>query len=588
MLLLSSSYYDGCGGPAVTFRPLLQPALTEVHDMSSSQHPLRLARRAALFLPALALVLVTPALTAQDEPAPGIFSEVIDVRVVNLEAVVTDRAGNRVSGLKPEDFELTVDGKPVPIEYFNEVSGGVVADPGAQTVAEGLPTLVPGKPVSTSYLVFIDDYFPLERDRNRVLGALRAELPLLNPEDRMAVVSFDGKRPTMLTSWSQSQAALERALKEAERRPAYGLQRLADQRRYGASRGFATIDRVRFPETGFGRRLSAEERDYARLLTEQLEDVVGAASATLRSFAQPPGRKVMLLLSGGWPFDPTQMAAEDRSSPVLDTEFDRGFEIYKPLSDTANLLGYTLYPIDVPGLQEGGADASAMAPTALAPLSSAEQEAHGSLTYLASRTGGQALLNARRVQPLGVTASDTRSYYWIGFSPTRQRDDKPHRIKLDVVKRGLSLRTRGGYLDFSRQAEVTAMVESSLLFGSGPMAGTLPVEVGAVKRNGGKMEVPIKVAIPAGAVTVLPVGDRFVAEAELRIAVIDEDGNQARIPVIPLKLDTKETPQEGGMYGYQTSLKLRNKKHEAVIALYDPASGRLLSTRVAINPQAKP
>lgn len=540
--------------------------------------------RAALVLAMAAAALVTPALTAQDAPVPSIFSEVIDVRVVNLEAVVTDRAGNRVTGLAPADFRLTVDGKETPIEYFNEVRGGVVAELAGKAGAEDLPALVPGKPVSTSYLVFVDDFFPLERDRNRVLAALRTELPLLNPEDRMAIVAFDGRRMTMLTSWSQSQAALERTLKEAERRPAYGLHRLAEQRRYLATRGFAGLDRVRFPEAGFGRRLSAEEREYARVLTEQLETVVGAAAATLRSFAQPPGRKVNLLLSGGWPFDPSQAAAEDRSAPVLDTEFDRGFEIYQPLVDTANLLGYTLFPVDVPGLQEGGADASTTVPSAPAALTSIEQESHGSLTFLAARTGGKALLNARRVQPLGVVASDTRSYYWLGFTPTRQRNDKPHRIKLDVVKPGLALRTRGGFLDFSRQAEVTAMVESLLLFGAGPVANTLPVEVGQIKRSGGKIEVPIKVGIPAAAVTVLPVGDRYVAEVELRIAVIDEDGSRADIPVIPLKLDTQTTPTEGGMYGYQTSLKLRNKEHQAVVAVYDPASGKLLASRVDIKP----
>ena len=41
-----------------------------------------------------------------------------------VEAVVTDRQGNRVTGLKPGDFRLEVDGKAVPIEYFNEVRGG--------------------------------------------------------------------------------------------------------------------------------------------------------------------------------------------------------------------------------------------------------------------------------------------------------------------------------------------------------------------------------------------------------------------------------------------------------------------------------
>ena len=49
------------------------------------------------------------------------FDEVIDVRVVNLEVVVTDRSGNRVTGLGPEDFELFVDRRAQDIQYFSEV-----------------------------------------------------------------------------------------------------------------------------------------------------------------------------------------------------------------------------------------------------------------------------------------------------------------------------------------------------------------------------------------------------------------------------------------------------------------------------------
>ena len=55
---------------------------------------------------------------------PPLFGESIDVRVVNVEAVVTDRDGNRVTGLKPGDFRLRVDGKEVPVEYFSEVHDG--------------------------------------------------------------------------------------------------------------------------------------------------------------------------------------------------------------------------------------------------------------------------------------------------------------------------------------------------------------------------------------------------------------------------------------------------------------------------------
>src|SRR5688572_16736038 len=116
-----------------------------------------------------ALALLTAAVPAAAwqpppaaEPPPSIFGEQIEVRVVNVEVVVTDKEGNRVSGLAPSDFVLKVDGKPVPVEYFSEVRGGQAIAPGAAASGEtlpGLPTLAPGSAVGTSYLVFIDDFF---------------------------------------------------------------------------------------------------------------------------------------------------------------------------------------------------------------------------------------------------------------------------------------------------------------------------------------------------------------------------------------------------------------------------------------------
>jgi hypothetical protein len=41
--------------------------------------------------------------------------------MVNIEVVVTDRDEVRVTGLRPQDFLLLVDGLEVPIEDFTEV-----------------------------------------------------------------------------------------------------------------------------------------------------------------------------------------------------------------------------------------------------------------------------------------------------------------------------------------------------------------------------------------------------------------------------------------------------------------------------------
>ena len=47
--------------------------------------------------------------------------ESIEVRVVNVDVVVTDRAGNPVTGLTKDDFEILDNGKPQKITNIYEV-----------------------------------------------------------------------------------------------------------------------------------------------------------------------------------------------------------------------------------------------------------------------------------------------------------------------------------------------------------------------------------------------------------------------------------------------------------------------------------
>ncbi|MEZ5332422.1 MAG: hypothetical protein R2991_10305 [Thermoanaerobaculia bacterium] len=66
------------------------------------------------------------AATAQAGPAGDtapvdVFSESIDVRLLDLEVVVTDSEGERVRGLPREAFEVRVDGRRVPLVHFEEV-----------------------------------------------------------------------------------------------------------------------------------------------------------------------------------------------------------------------------------------------------------------------------------------------------------------------------------------------------------------------------------------------------------------------------------------------------------------------------------
>ena len=127
------------------------------------------------------------------------------------------------------------------------------------------------------------------------------------------------------------------------------------------------------------------------------------------------------------------------------------------------------------------------------------------------------------------------------------------------------------------------MVESALLIGDPPSAAPLAARVKPGKRSGlGKRSVPLEIAIPLGQLTFLPVAEGFRAEAELRVAVLDEDGTTSEIPVVPLQLSTDALPDPGEFTLYTNELKVRNERHDLVVSLYDKASGKILSAKLEI------
>jgi VWFA-related protein len=555
------------------------------------------ARRPGAGFALLALMLLTlasPALAqapragAKLDDTPT-FGERIDVRVVNVEVVVTDKSGNRVPSLPASDFQLKVDGKAVPIEFFSEVRGGdvIAPGPGEGPAIAGLPSLAPGTPVGTSYLVFVDDYFSIGPRRDEVLNALKNDLARLQPEDRMAIVAYDGRRLSMLASWTSDQAILARAFKEALKRPAHGLERVAELHSFDSGRRLRPVDFNPVGQRFLNNRLDVEQLVYARRLGDQVGKSVDAAVSTLRSFASPPGRKVMLLLDGGWPFSLGDYVVNNPTRPILESEIPSGDVLLRPLTDTANLLGYTVYPVDVPGLSSdlSGIDISEDGPAATTNFPIRQQEVYATLDYVAQATGGEALRAGLRGPALARAASDTRSYYWLGFSPAQKRDDQHHKVEVSVRRSGLKVRSRSSYVDLSKNGESAMMVESAMLFGSPAGVASLPVELGAATRSGRReILVPVKIALPVTAMTVVPIAGVYQTELELRVAAIDENGDRSDVPMVPIKLSFPKPPEAGKYVPYSFPLKLRKIRQHIVIALFDPLGGKIQTAEVDVNP----
>ena len=531
-------------------------------------------------------LLTCDAAQAQEPMRLPAFGEVVDVRAVDLEVVVT-RHGNRVSGLGPEGFRLRVDGDEVPIEFFSEVSAGRIS---ARSPASTGSSPAPGEVLGTRFLVFIDDDFSLPSYRNRVLSELADQVSLMRPEDRMAVVAFDGRRLTMLSSWTRSLARLKAVLTDAQERRAYGLLRRSQRWRsstYGrfnprwprgtsfSSTGFLGLGRARAGSTGL-EVLRYEDSG------NQVARVVRAATSALRGFARPPGRKVLLLLAGGW------QAHWHDADPYRRLAIER--QLFAPLVDTANRLGYSLYPIDlhVDGAAGGVTSEPVLRGGARGGISPFERARRGQerLYYLARETGGRAFLGGATLTALERAIEDTRSYYWLGFTPTWQEDDSAHRIEVEMRQKGLQARARRSFSDLSRETEVSMWIESAHLFDAPlPEGGELSAELGRPQPAGsGKLVLPVRIEVPWQEVTLTPQGEGFATRLELRVAASDADGGIADLPVVPVELTLSDLPEPGQVGVYETRLKLRRKAHRLLIALFDPDAGRVLSKRIEFEP----
>src|ERR1051325_5259355 len=132
-------------------------------------------RRAAIPLAFLAVTLF-----AQERQPDPFFSETIEVRIINVDAIVTDSSGRPVRGLTKDDFEVFENGTKQEISNFAEMSGATSTASGGRATAEAPPRIesapaLPQQDVrSRKIVIFIDNASLRIFTRNKVFDAMKA------------------------------------------------------------------------------------------------------------------------------------------------------------------------------------------------------------------------------------------------------------------------------------------------------------------------------------------------------------------------------------------------------------------------------
>lgn len=527
-----------------------------------------------------------------------VFEEAVDVRVVNLEAVVTGVNGQRMPGLKSKDFLLIVDGVETPITFFAEVDEKRRSLPGAASAEVGQGESVAPVAETTwqnrNILVFLDETTMVKARRDFVLRSITKQLESLALGDRMAVAAFDGSHLEVLSDWTDDRAHLAATFQAIEaQRETLGIQgevsrrllaseRLFDAQRTETSAAFVTrpfgdsapdiagLLPSDVPASGIVRQFPSAGELPTNLYdpSDRAVEVGEAVAAAMRGMPATSGRKMLLLLTEGF----------------LDPAFGR------PVVYEANRLGYSLYPVDVQGLDSFQTRNDAEFQGARQEIqfirTGRDRERDLTLGSMATSTGGKASFSGNRVTALDDLIEDSAVYYLLGFSPTWRGNDRRHKIELVARRPGFKVRTREGYDDLSRRTWLRLEAGAGLLMGRSRSDPKLVFTIGAPV-PGGK-EQAASLGIPVDSLAFFPNEKGFRAEAPVAVVALDEQGKKVVLPGTWLRVDVEKLPLAGTYARLDFTIPTKFRTRTIVATIHDALTGETLWAEATPDRPAPP
>src|SRR2546423_1534068 len=413
-----------------------------------------------------------------------------DVLRVNTELVQTaitviDKQGHFVDGLSRDQFQLTVDGKPRPISFFERVTAGSPREEQLTAVArDGSPaapktaTANSATPRGRSIVFFIDDMHMLPDSLHRTRDMLRHFLATeMSSGDSIVIASSSGQIGFLEQFTNNTQvlsAAIERLSPKQYEVRGYGAGSTR-MREYDAllidtnDSKKANSEILNYyirecvvqtstPKTlpvamrAIAATCETQVRNSARAVLMQASTITQNMYASLdtlmRSLGRAPGRKLAFFVSDGFLMNGGPHAADLRGS--LDT-----------IIDGARRSGVVIYTIDSRGLGDSGVDMRQgnARPDFGAPLG--EVEAHqDAMNALAGDTGGRALRNSNYFDRwVGQVLDETSNYYLVAWRPETdvEKATKFRAVSIQITNRPeLTVRAPRGYVEGPTTATVAA------------------------------------------------------------------------------------------------------------------------------------
>ncbi|HKS23570.1 MAG TPA: VWA domain-containing protein [Thermoanaerobaculia bacterium] len=492
------------------------------------------------------------------------FLESIEVRVTNLDVVVTDRAGKPVTGLRSDDFTVLENGAPQTITNFAEFRGTRgVAEAVASTETSAAPAPVTAEAPPPRKFIFFIDTMSLTDSNSKQL--VKSATELVRTEMRAGDEAMVVTRTNEVEPFTSDRDLIVKRLADT----------LARESRFRADTAYRQEELfLRSLRASSGDEFKHVARIYATRVNRRVTSTLRTLLGLVGSLNQTSGRKVLVVMSeslssepGREAFglmaileslEPTPQAFSGMASGGMESDIFRPAEtaahaswydvrpMIKELAARASANGvtiYTLQPDFAGAVAVPGGSADLRAPIG-APTRRGGQDARGgtfavtqfhrtvvegtrdTLGTLADDTGGKMFIGAREL-PGGFRqiAEDLTSYYSLGY---RSADSGGNIKKIDVRVKNhpdYVVRSRRELLRRTPEREMDEIVAANLI---------VPRHVNelGIVASAGKLErqlpdawrVPVVVKIPMSKLTFIPDGEKYRGLFTVHYAIADGAG----------------------------------------------------------------
>jgi VWFA-related protein len=541
--------------------------------------------------------------SASQQGAPPTIRSVSRLVQVNL---IVERKGKPVSGLTKDDFTILDQNQPQKIASFAEVVYEPAKAPlqaaGVAPEMEGYTNRFVGEgrtPASVT-VILLDALNTPPQEFGNARAEIKSFLHQLQPRDRVALYGLSTQL-YVIHGFSNDAESLLRALDKSK-----------------APNSFEPSASEITPSDSGNENLdalfdSANQHAADMQTLNKVEFTANVMAAIANSLMDIPGRKNLVWVSGGFPFqigtgtamdDPAAggpVGAPGANNSVGMRTFQKEIEAAAEAVNNANLA---IYPVDARGLigasnftatTSAAPSQRSSTPRSRRPIASQmptpPRENFDAMNELADRTGGRAFYNSNDIQgSVRRAIDDSRDTYVLEYYPTGvEWDGKFHTIKVEVKQEGVSVRARAGYFASSDPAADPMRVEQKVqdALSSPFLDSELPMSVDAVRPAAtDPNRMTVNVRVDPARVRFHPANDAWADDFEILCAQFSADGkpiagNKQVVNVTLSQADYDESLRTSVKLSRQVGL--RDGAVKLRVVVHDVGSGSVGSVDIPLN-----